>query len=196
MLKHMLTTECPRRCSYCITRNINVEQNKSIFAMSFLYEKLQQLGHHSIMLTGGEPTCDPDFYMKAHIAKKIFEQVHVTTQNREMINGSHYINERIFSSIMYSLHDGLTDEHVRMQKVRVYASILSKMYSPDLPAQLKERGFAGLTINEDQRETIPFTQDVPDIKDFSFKINRAGHCMTETIILPDLTIITDFTPYL
>lgn len=198
MLKHMLTTQCPRNCEYCITRNVNIERYDGSRKTERVYKELKAQGHENIMLTGGEPTSAPNFYAKAIIAYKVFgtTHIHMTTQNIKMIDGTHTVNDGMFQSIIYSLHDDLTNEVVRLKKCKVYSAILDRQYTPDLPQRLKDHGFSGLTINEEQREGKSFTTELPEIEGFSIRINRLGHCLDETIILPDLTVITDFRPYL
>ncbi len=193
MLKHMLTTACPRSCEYCITRNIKADESRDWDAINKLYIDFKAQGHTEIMLTGGEPTSANDFYHRAYLAGNHFN-VHMTTQNPEMI--SREMNDWVFDSIVYSLHDGLKDEKVGLKKCRVYGAILDEQYVPELPVRLKEQGFSGLTINEEQREGVTFDEELPEIEGFTIRINRAGHCMDETIILPNLTVITDYTPYL
>ena len=197
MLKHMLTTRCPRRCKYCITRNIKADDCNHLGAITEVYKEMISQGHTKIMLTGGEPTSANDYAFKVDLAYKWFDEVHMTTQNRLMINSTYRVmNDKYFTSIVYSMHDGLTNEQVCLQQTPVYGAILDSQWYPRLPHELMTRGFAGLTINEEQREGKPFKVKLPKLKDFSIRINRIGHCMDETIILPNLQMITDFTPYL
>jgi len=196
MLKHMLTTRCSRRCKYCITRNIKSDDCNHLGAIRHLYDRLVDEGHREIMLTGGEPSSATDFAFKVDLAYRCFDKVHMTTQNRLMIDGTYPAHDKVFDSIVYSLHDDLTDEQVGLHTTKVYGAILDTKWYPRLPHELKARGFAGLTINEEQREGKPFKARLPKLRKFSIRINRVGHCMNETIILPNLQIIKDFTPYL
>lgn len=197
MLKHMLTTKCPRSCEYCITRNVKAKEAvgpEADVATCELYEKLYREGHKEIMFTGGEPTSAKGFVYHVLNAKARFDRVHMTTQNEEILSSDAAL---MFDSIVFSLHDGYTGQKVT-NGAKVYASILADQYSTKLVTSLMAAGFAGLAINEEQREGSPFDEyQLPrNLKTFSFKINRRGHCMNETIILPDLRVITDFTPYL
>ena len=197
MLKHMLTTRCPRRCKYCITRNIKADDCNHLGAITEVYKEMVAQGHTQIMFTGGEPTSTTDFAFKLDLAYKHFDEVHMTTQNRLMIDSTYRVmNDKYFTSIVYSLHDGITDEQVYLRETPVYGAILADQWYPRLPYELEARGFSGLTINEEQRNGEPFKENLPKIKGFSIRINRVGHCVNETIILPNLQIITDFTPYL
>jgi len=196
MLKHMLTTDCPRSCEYCITRNVKAKRCDQFRKTEEVYKELKAQGHKEIMLTGGEPTSAPNFYVRAMFAYKHFGRLHMTTQNPRMIDNTHPINDNMFESIMYSLHDGLKDEYIGLKQTKVYGAVLDKQYHPNLPVELMVRGFSGLTINEEQRAGKTFTQELPHFDSFSIRVNRVGHCLDETIILPDLKVITDYREYL
>lgn len=197
MLKHMLTTACPRKCEYCITRNVHAREERDLGQIEKVYRGLSQR-HREIMLTGGEPTLVKNFRDTIGLAIHFFSKVYLTTQNPVMLKPGN--GARFFDAITFSIHDekiptveyptsGQTD-------LKVYAAILAKRYTSALPYDLKHAGYNGLTVNEDQRDTKSFEEWFPMIKDFSFRINRHGKCMNETIILPDLTVINNFTPYL
>ena len=106
MLKHMLTTNCPRSCEYCITRNINADECTNLDSIEFTYDQLCTQ-HKEINLTGGEPTKAKCFMEIVELASTYFN-IHLTTQNAGMLNSDRYTC--LFDSIMYSLHDGLMNE--------------------------------------------------------------------------------------
>lgn len=192
MLKHILTFACPRDCSYCITKNVKEKQEQDITKVEKLYEEMRWQ-HQDIMLTGGEPTSAAFFDAIVDLANKYFVGVHITTQNREIFSEESCGR---FDSIVYSLHD--IDKRPIVNKVgcKVYASILADQYSDALAKRLKKLGYDGMSINEEQRAGSFFDANLPNIPDFTFKVNRRGHCMDETIIMPDLSICNDFRKYL
>ncbi|HEX2868647.1 MAG TPA: radical SAM protein [Ignavibacteriales bacterium] len=190
----MLTSRCNRKCEYCITRNIRVDSKGIEYAqIRRLYSDLS-LEHKEIMLTGGEPTLAPFLSIAVVTAKDFFEKVFITTQNPILLKPKHLGG--MFNAITFSMHDKAALKEKVENGATVYASILDKFYKQDLPEKLKAQGFSGLTINEEQREGKEFTQKLPEIEGFSIKVNRKGKCMDETIILPDLRVITDFREFL
>jgi len=192
MLKYMLTNECNRHCSYCITRNIHCEETTSLSRVQKVLWKLRLQGNEEIMITGGEPTLSKLYSLKLLTAGLIFTRVYITTQNKKMLkerDEMHFID-----AITFSLHG---EEPIKVEvDIPVFAAILDEQYYKGLPMKLKKLGYAGLTINEEQRGKKTFNELLSNIKDFSIRINRLGKCMDETIILPDLKIIHDYTPYL
>lgn len=206
MLKHMITSQCHRTCSYCLTKNLrSMKQSLDFDGLERLYRTLRSEGEEEIMLTGGEPTMSPYFWMITGMAWAIFKKIHLTTQNTEALWRMGYEH---FDSITYSLHtDGPIDDHELIyndtllyaeQPIPIYASIIAKDYKPSLPYVLKAKGYSGLTINEDHRGGgREFLEEVPDLPGFSVKINRRGTCIKGTkIILPDLTVTDSFEAYL
>ena len=147
--------------------------------------------HKDIMLTGGEPFASQLYPHYKQLALKYFKGVHLTTSNLHCLQ---YDEMNYFKSITISLHNRRPLK-VYAQTV-VYASIMSWEYFMELPRMLQKLGYAGLSINEEQRNGGEFNALMPDIEGFSIKINRRGHCMDSTIILPNLEVINDFTPYL
>lgn len=194
--KHILTTVCPRKCSYCITQNVTSPANTDLMSLRVKYEMLYQAGFNDIMLTGGEPTCHPQFEEIVEYACASFERVHLATQDIRAITHS-YPGEKLFS-INFSVHELVVLNEVSRvtAKCPVYASIIDRHYEPFLPYILKSKGFSGLTINEWAQGLAPFPFELDPIEGFSQKINRRGKCMKDTMLLPDLNVITNFTPYL
>ena len=215
MLKHMLTTKCNRKCSYCITRNVSAKQELDINKVETLYLNMYAAGHKDIMLTGGEPTLAEKFFALSLLAMDVFDNVHITTQNEKIFVfdglGGLHSTIAFFDSVVVSLHDKPLYESV-MSAIhphrdytndipKFYAAMLDEQYYsyPEIVTHLIENGWDGLTINEEQREGEKWSDCewmalLPP--DFSFRVNRRGHCMDETIILPNLEVITDFRPYL
>lgn len=191
MLKHILTHACPRGCSYCITKNIKHSQELDLNRVELLYRDLRW-EHEDIMLTGGEPTVAKNWRKIAGLARNYFPEVCITTQNPEIFED---LNAYFFDRISFSLH-GAEPVCVKHCRVPVFAAILANEYSEELVKKLVNLGYSGVTINEEQRAGDSFDIELPEIKGFSFKINRRGNCMDETIIMPDLSICTDFTKYL
>ena len=199
MLKYMLTTKCNRRCSYCITKNVRgVDEVVDYFK---ILEALKPLAkeHRTIMLTGGEPTLAPQFNAAAAVCDQLFGEVHMTSQNPMVFKHGGF---RWLKSLTFSLHDLRLVPDPKGIGVPVYASILADQFVEGLPEYLAYMDYRGLTINDDQFGDKEFNENRltqnPLINDwwFSIKINRVGHCLDETIILPDLSVIDDFTPFL
>lgn len=190
MLKYMLTNKCNRKCEYCITRNIHCEEELDLEKVQKILWKLRIEGQEDIMITGGEPSLSKQFETKLLIAGLIFFRVYITTQNKKLLK------EKIdwIDAITFSLHG---EEPIKVEvDTPVYASILDSQYYRELPRKLKELGYSGLTINEEQRGKETFNEEIEQIENFSIRINRRGKCMNETIILPNLQVIKDFKPYL
>jgi hypothetical protein len=122
----------------------------------------------------------------------LFNHVYLTTANPVILKTPMVYIE----AVTFSMHDKESTNLIVESGNTVYASIMKKFYTPELPYKLKDQGFAGLTINENQRENDPFTEEIPEVKDFSIRVNRIGKCLDEIIILPNLEIINDFRNYL
>jgi len=193
MLKHILTTRCPRQCSYCITKNVKIKEYYSLFKVSEAYSyAIEREGSKSIMLTGGEPTIYKYFDEVLRIASLMFKEVYLTTANPEILN----MPMPEISAITFSMHDEEATRQKTFSGNTIYAAVMDKLYTPTLPFRLKQQGFAGLTINEDQRGEFNFSGRIPKIEDFSIRVNRRGKCMDEAIILPNLELIYSFTKFL
>lgn len=199
MIKHIITTECQRSCSYCISQKINIEQVDLTYELPKLQKIYETLSsqHESIMLTGGEPSQAYLFHVYVKLARQYFKKVFITTQDEYLLGwtgSKHY-----FDAITFSWHDLKTWRYAVTNDAVVYASILSHLYSDWLIKTVKELGYYGLTINENH-----FTKDVfdetqlPQIEGFSIKVNRRDECFNnDTIyIMPDLSIKKSFEEYL
>ena len=81
----MITTKCNRKCDYCITKNVNANEIFDIDRLTNIYSILSEFDT-SIMITGGEPTLSNNFYIIAEIANKYFNNIFLTTQNKDIIN--------------------------------------------------------------------------------------------------------------
>ena len=192
MIKHVLTTKCNRKCEYCITRNLDQKQIFNIHKIDSLYSMYSKV-HDSIMLTGGEPTLAKNFWLHVCLANALFKEVFITSQNPKVINFSMFQDN--FEAISFSIHDLNNIPKVEVN-IPVYACILDMNYSKALVYKVKDLGYSGLTINEEQRNGETFNQELPIIKDFNIKINRKGKCLNDTIILPNLKVINNFDKYL
>jgi len=199
MLKHMLTTDCPRRCEYCITKNVHSHQVTELERVERVYAGLVQAGYHELMLTGGEPTRAEKFNQIVQMASTLFDRVEITTQNPGILD-SQIAN--LFDAIVFSLHDDRTADRIDPAKVScpVYAAVLADKWNEEDMFMLKDRGFAGITINEEQRGTGIPLKDLPlkkyKLERFSIKLNHKGTCLDETIIMPNLDVITNYRKYL
>lgn len=199
MIKYLLTKNCPRKCTYCISRNIHQEESYDLAKVNTIYSELAKTDD-SIMFTGGEPTIAELFIEKIFLASLKFKHLYLTTQNIKIFDNKWV---KLFSAITFSLHDIHEWKKINIfeftykYQIPVYASILDNNFYQDLPEQLINNGWAGLTINEEQREGHRFNDSiVQEFPNFSIKINRKTQCRNDTMIMPDLTIINDFTPYL
>jgi len=190
----MVTLKCPRKCEYCIVKNVKANECLQPLMIEDKYKEIRKY-HSKINLTGGEPTECTFFNTIVTMAKLNFNEVHITTQNPKIFDLNYQ-----FDSIVFSLHDLLIPLIPKGQKAakKVYASILGHQYNERLVHALALLGYDGLTINEEQREGKDFgpVPIFPEYPTFSIVVNRIGKCMDETIILPDLRVITDFTLYL
>lgn len=195
MLKHIITTSCKRRCGYCITKNMDIPQFTDLNLIKMLYQNLSR-EHSGIMLTGGEPTEAEDFREISMIAWSSFKAVYLTTQNEDALINPYY--RRFFEAITFSIHEPNTYRNYRVKNnAKVYAAIMTKLYEPNIAYTLKANGFAGLTINEDQRDKFDiFNEPLPRIPGFSIRVNERGKCITDKMILPDLTLTNNYSIYL
>lgn len=203
MIKHMLTTACNRKCAYCISRNVHTKMNASLDATRHVYAKLAKKDLRGIMFTGGEPTLRKDWWVLATLASQYWsDNVHLTTSDPDVLDWSDA--RATFRSISLSIHDPEILEAIRLSHYgfhpEYYAYIMANQYSDELAMRILDVGFDGLTVSEDQRGTEVFDETrIPRLNALtggSVRVNRRTHCMDETIILPDLSIVTDFRPYL
>src|ERR1035438_10719182 len=102
MLKHIITKECNRNCSYCISKNITQKQNISLEDLFIIY-KLFSKSDNNIMLTGGEPTLAFHFKQIAMTANVFFKGVFLTTQDPDIFDNTSL--KFLFSAITFSIHD-------------------------------------------------------------------------------------------
>jgi hypothetical protein len=193
MIKHIITTDCPRSCPYCITKNLPaIEPCPGKIEEAYAAHQ----GEGELMLTGGEPTFRPDLLFAAFNAgRRYFESVHLTTASGRFL---HHWTARFFDSIVYSHHDRPAAELPFVGPyVRAYLAILADQFSQDLVGMAHASGFSGLTINEEQRAGERFEAEVlSPCEDFTIKINRRGHCLDQKILLPDLTLVEDFRDFM
>ena len=201
MLKHILLFSCNRDCSYCITKNVKLKSDRDLENIEAKYKEMYAAGHKEIMLTGGEPLLHAKFNEILKIAHKVFDKVFLTTQHEKAVakdfDPNHYL-----TAITFSLHDDnvplLENDH------KFYASIVEENWKDSMLRGIFVSGFAGITLNQEQFSGIPlFSEDYYTNFDktcrklnMSFRVNRIGHCMKETIILPDLSVTTDFTEFM
>jgi hypothetical protein len=179
------------------------------------YRQLREAGHQEIMLTGGEPTCHPIFPVIVQLAWSVFRRVHLTTQDTGVLDGSLPLSRRLLSSVVLSVHDrralrDVLDPSIVLPPCSVYVAVMADFYYHGLVRQLELRGYAGLTVNENQRSTYETLNEAPEVlqawtcraelsdnEGFSIRVNRRGTCLDDTqILLPDLTLIDSFRPYL
>jgi len=205
VLKYILTAKCYNDCPYCITSKLrDFRESDSLVRILSVLRSMRIDGHSAVMLTGGEPTLHPLFFMITGAARAIFDQVHLATSNSGILDSP---AAGQFSSIVLSIHDSLYEIPSALHcKTKVYGGVMAHRLQPALIDRLYSKGFSGLTINEDHRgggKTLPgslvaqIDRDIKAMSErFSLKINRVGACMNETFIMPDLTIETDFTKYL
>jgi len=200
MLKHIITLDCPRRCPYCITKNVpRVEARPERYFEVYL--KLAQQ-HSDLMITGGEPTWRPDLLAKSfNLGKQFFDRVFLTTMNPKFL--SHW-SAPFFDAITYSHHDRpISDVPAVPANVRAYLAVMYSQYSAVLVRQAELFGFSGITVNEDHRKAVvPWMDDLvidkrPFSAGFTLKINRhRGVCLRHTFLLPDCSIEEDFLKFL
>ncbi|MBI1936700.1 MAG: radical SAM protein [Ignavibacteriales bacterium] len=199
MIKHILTAECNRSCSYCITKNVKIDEiNSEILEQKLpdLYWRLS-MRCDSIMLTGGEPSLSKYFARYVYYAGQYFKHVFITTQNEWLLNWEH--SKDYFEAITFSWHDPKAWRYAVTNGAAVYASILTHLYSDWLVDTVRKLGYTGLTINENHFGTDVFDEkQLPQIKGFSIKVNRRGKCIDdETIfIMPDLSVRKNFKEFL
>lgn len=202
IFKHLITTSCPRRCSYCITKNVPLLNEPSTLAATReRYLALFEMGYHEVMLTGGEPTAHPCYPAIVRLAWSVFGAVHLTTQNEAVLAGRNVWSDRLLASVVFSIHDRSVLRRLpnRLSLLfPVYASVMARSYFDGLVSYLRFRGFAGLSVNEDARGTEVFDEArLPAFPGFNVRVNRRGNCLDGTLmLLPDLTEIFNFRPYL
>ena len=195
MIKYIITIDCPLKCSYCITKNLKIKKPKVDYTFLTTFRNIcYHYGsiEKDIMYTGGEPTIDKEYlFLVKSIAEFYFKNQYIVTANEEVLNDKDYNK---FDTVMFSLH-GRIPKEVKLD-IPVYCGCMEHEYNDYLPFILKQKGYKGLTISENQRGNIKFNKKLPKIKNFTYKINRIGKCMNDNIILPDLNIINNFKNYL
>jgi MoaA/NifB/PqqE/SkfB family radical SAM enzyme len=191
MLKHLLTAKCNRKCGYCISRNVHQEQAPVVTnRLKAVYDSFPDT---QLMLTGGEPSMAEGFEEIVLVARMRFDELFLTTPNPQMI--TKWLWGLVFDAITFSIHDAVIPEV--KNSATAYASILDARYTPELVDELRAKGYAGLTINEEHRGTAVFDEtQLPKVDGFSIRVNRRGKCLSEPMIMPDLTTIADFSEYL
>lgn len=204
IFKHLITTDCPRSCSYCLTRNVPVvDGSVPLHEIRAKYWELFDKGYREVMLTGGEPTCHPLYSVIVKLAWSVFSRVHLTTQNEAVIAGRGGWSDRLLASMVFSIHDRAALR--RLSKITnlwpfpVYASVMADFYCEELAELVRLLGFAGITVNENARGTEVFDESrLPASSEtFSVRLNRRGHCLDDMLmLLPDLTTIKSFRSYL
>lgn len=203
MLKYIMTTNCPRKCEYCISRNVagyeeSLNDNECVLAMQKLYRD----GYKDIMLTGGEPTVAKKFFRKLRWAGIVFDTIHIVTQNKEwLVNNDG--DTKLFDSIVFSRHGEADIPYVGDVESNVYLSILEWEYSPEVIAEAYLNGYAGVSIQENNFGSDGFAHEVgakmwADAYGLSLKINREGHCVDDAtpIMLPDYTVVDSFKGFM
>jgi len=196
--KHIFTTICPRRCDYCITRNLKVPRRCDLDAVEHTYAALASKGFDEIMITGGEPTAAWHWVTISQMAGVFFERVHLTTANHLALRQS-----SLFDSVTLSLHGRPAPPVGVGISCPVYAAVMAREYNPRLPAKLEGLGYSGLLIAEDQRGEDGFTLQHSHVvvspgvsQDFTFKLNTRGVCMDVQILMPDLVLFPSFRDFL
>ena len=199
MIKYAITSACMNKCEYCIMRNVQRSEERDLAKVQYALTTTR-LFDDTIMLTGGEPTISLQFERKAEIAASIFNEVYLTTANWRYVASIQRANKHI-DAITYTIHFpediyALSNSGLNVGNRPVYAAIVWPQLNEivERAGELAVLGFSGLTINEDQRGTAAFDEDdLPDVSDFSYKVNRRGHCLSDTtIIFPDLEVETHF----
>jgi MoaA/NifB/PqqE/SkfB family radical SAM enzyme len=220
MIKHILTTNCMNKCSYCISKNIHIEEYhgldyiEKLVAIYFQYYKL----HKTITFTGGEPTLANHLYDCWDAARIVFDEVFITSANPAILCEPKSAFR--FNAITFSLH---TLHHIPKVEngATVYASIMSNKFNLEIPYKLKELNYSGLTINENHfldDFSDPFIETflrsctgykkswsydsgfdtIYNLHGFTIKVNRRGECFKQNTvyIMPDLTTRTSFEEFL
>ena len=123
-----------------------------------------------------------------------------------MLAGRNVWSDRLLASVVFSIHDrGVLrrlPDSVELLPFPVYASVMDDLYEGygPLVEWLRRRGFAGLTVVQDARGAGEFGEGrlpVGDYGGFSVRLNPRGRCLDDTLmLLPDLTAIKSFRPYL
>ena len=212
MLKWALTSKHPpTKCGYYKTNNIDRKEELDLeFAELILIDARK--ANNKITLFGGEPTVAEQFGDKVQLANKLFDEVYLATQNREVLGSTELSS--YFDAITFSSHR----EQLPIVQIKtpVYLSVLANEFSYELFEDAINKGFTGLTINEDQRSGERFDgskldnikylyaianrdkNNIKKVAQFSIRVNRADKCVNdgEIIILPDLEQVEDFSEFL
>lgn len=185
MIKWAMNAECSFGCEYCVMRNVHVKESTSLLKTARTLKFFGVLDK-KIMITGGEPLQSNVFKQKLRLACQYFDEVYLTTAVHRALKGIEGVD-----AITFSLHGRRPDlfNHIE-EGVTVYGSILAHQYFPALPWELRSFGWAGLTINEDHRMEYGGRFDeglLPEeMENFTIRINRAGSCIDEEMLFPDL----------
>ena len=192
--RYMVTSACHRGCSYCITKNVDIEQDNDIVRIANLFNYVSKT-HDSLELTGGEPTLDPKLTLKILLAKEYFPVVSVRTAEPTHLS---VLECKILDHINVSGHDlnYFLNKHPEevlnfRGETKVYLSINLNQYDDTLPKHLADYGWDGLSIWEDvwnPKPKVHFNIEAP--KGFSIRHLGTEECLDKLIILPDLDVIS------
>jgi hypothetical protein len=204
LCKFIVTLKCDRSCSFCLNKNLSPERFPEELSLDALMHPLQTLknhGYEGIMLSGGEPLLSPLLAPKIAFCVTVFSgNVYLTTSHPTFL----YLPlARTLKEIVLSLHDGISEAPKVPPELRVFGSIMASQYEVFAERILLDRGYSGLTINEDKfgseifDENLLYSKEWRSYNSFSIKINRRDYCVNDRhFLMPNYEILTDFSVFL
>lgn len=192
ILKHIVTWECPRDCSYCINKWIRSSSDDSQFSSLDEAYKTLRSEHSRIAITGGEPALlGYGLVDELSKARKYFSFVSLWTQDGDLVKWvGEYVDDIVFS--VHSESDWLELPDVSSIKVPVYMSCLVGMFRPEMLNTLRLYGYAGIQIKEQYPDGKPYGGLLLTYANFSVRYVRAENCFGDGHILtPELVYMRE-----
>lgn len=193
-IKHLITMDCPRECSYCINKRIkgNYQKRAPIARTTRgCYEILRGMGYDALLLSGGEPTLSPSLSRYAHLATLFFSHISVITANPDAINGMY--NDLPFNDIMFSPHtEDMWEVPTPYARQPVYAMMMleeiigKSQYPIDMVEgwayRLRCLGYAGMTIHETFPDGWKANFLIKTYANFSIRYKSKNACVAGSML--------------
>ena len=137
LLKHIITNQCILPCQL---QHRQYEGKMDIDKLNVLYKLFSQK-YESIILAGGKPTLESNFWHIAKTAAKYFKNIYLTTSNRLALADPDY---SIFTEIWFTGFQ-FTFPLV-LNQANAFAMVNANQFTERLPKYLVQHGYKGLIL--------------------------------------------------